>query len=197
MTGLYLMLTTKTANLNAAGGGVSELQPMDIAAAISYLGLSEFETMYVRARILDAEEWGPGTALELMGWIYAQGIFIDKGWTVPRGSYLVRKSMFLVMNERINPAATICKHCSGGGAVKRDDGVYVPCKKCATLIENEFGRLVGNGRQKKSDREYGQALGVDHKTYAATWQPRLKVLRGALLEIEQKARHLPGVVYEE
>ena len=197
MSGLLLKLSPKTASLSVGGTGKPDLEPCDIAAALSMLNLDEFETMYIRARVLDAEPWGMGTTLEIMGWMRAMDIAIANKWDMPKGKELIRALMFQVMDRRIRAKSAKCGACRGTGLKKLDSGKLVPCHSCDGMMEDASGIHIGNGVRKVSDREYARRLGMDKNTFKVKWKPRMLVLKRSLIEIERLAANIAGAVYDD
>lgn len=195
---LICKLTTKTQNMNGGGGGVPELTPMDVALGMATV-LTQFENRYVRALILQSEAWHPESELAIDAWMWATDISIAQGWSVPRGSYLVRKLSYLALDLRINPAASRCPHCGGTGIrrTKKAAGGWRACRGCeGERVDKLSGATIGNGRRRFSDVERAAALGVSDKTFKATWGPRLWLLTSKLLEIEYRAGRVRDAIYD-
>lgn len=196
---LICMLSPKSLNLRGGAGGIPELSPLDIAAALAFLRLTDFETRYVRARILQSEPWHVSSDLAIDAWLWAKDFEIREQWNVPRGSYLTRKLAYLAVGLRVLPETGKCGGCRGTGVYRpKDSNVLAACRRCeGQRMEKATGKMIGSGRRRISARECAQALDVSDKTFTATWAPRLETLTGALLEIEHKVRYLPGVVFDD
>lgn len=195
---LICKLTMKTVDLRGGAGGLPELTQVDIAAGLSYLRLTRFETGYLRARILQSEAWHPTSDLAIEAWMWAKDFEIREGWNIPRGSYLTRKLSYLAVDLRVRPEQCKCEGCKGTGVyLPKGSPVLAACRRCDGLrLDPDSGKMLGNGQRRMSARHFARQLEINHETFSATWEARLRTLTAGLLEIEHKAKYLKGVVYD-
>lgn len=196
---LLCRMIPKTTNYGGGFGGKPELTTLDIAAALSYMKLSDFETRYIRACLLDAEPWGPTTPLGYAAWDWAVSKAIRGGWVIPRGKETVRRLSFVALASRIDRRHFVCSGCDGVGMrLSPETKRMVKCEACSGWITDpDTGREIGNGMRQRSDRYYGRLLGVNHETYRSTWRARLLDLVAELQVIEGRVvTHIRHVVFE-
>lgn len=167
-------------------GGTTEITQTDIAAALSYLKLNDFETRYIRACLLDAEPWGPTSPLGYDAWDWVVGKAIAGGWQIPQGKETLRRLSFVALATRIDRRQFVCGACNGAGVVL-SGSLLAKCGACqGERADPVTGQLIGDGRRQRSDRFYGRLLGVNHETYKQTWAPRLNGLLADLHVIEDR-----------
>ena len=173
-------------------GGVAELTQTDVAAALSYLKLNDFETRYVRACLLDAEPWGPTSPLGYDAWDWVVGKAIAGGLAIPKGKETLRRLSFVALACRIDRRQFVCASCRGAGVVLRNK-LLAKCDGCAgDRLDSNTGQMIGDGRRKRSNRDYARLIGVNHETYSATWAKRLGDLLADLHVIEDRVTHYLG-----
>lgn len=167
-------------------GGTTEITQTDIAAALSYLKLNDFETRYIRACLLDAEPWGPTSPLGYDAWDWVVGKAIAGSWQIPQGKETLRRLSFVALATRIDRRQFVCGSCNGAGVVLTGS-LLAKCGACqGERADPVTGQLIGDGRRQRSDRFYGRLLGVNHETYRQTWAPRLNGLLADLHAIEDR-----------
>lgn len=195
---LLCRMIPKTANLNGGAGGIPELTPMDIAAALSYMKLSDFETRYIRAALLQSEAWGPTSELGYAAWDWAVSKAIRENWNIPRGKETLRRLSFVAIASRIDRRHFVCGNCGGSGMI-RIVSKLVRCEECAgKWTDPDSAMEIGDGRKKLSSRYYGKLLNMDKNTYKATWEPRLLTLLADLHAIEGKVvSRMKKVIFED
>lgn len=198
---LLFMSSPKTTCYDGASRRTAQdrLKPADIAAALSYLKMSDFETRYIMAALLQSEPWGPKSTLGMDAWLWAVDIAIREKWQIPQGSETVRRLSFLALASRIDRRQFVCQSCNGVGTVLNTETNRLDqCNHCAgTTTDRDTGRTIGNGMRGRSDRFYGRALGVNHETYKSTWRPRLHNLIADLQAIEGRVvTHIRRVVFD-
>lgn len=196
---LLVRMVPKTTNYMSGFGGKPELTTLDIAAALSYMKLTDFETRYIRAALLQAEPWGPNSQLGYAAWDWAVSNSIHGDWAIQRGKEILRRLSFLAIASRIDRRHFVCGGCDGVGIVLHPETRRLTrCEACAgKYTDPDTGMEIGNGIKAKSDRFYGRALGVDHKTYRATWDNRLRSLVADLQSIEGRVvTHIWHVVFD-
>lgn len=192
MSNLICKMVPHSIPYGAPFGGITELTQTDIAAALSYLKLSDFETRYIRAALLQAEPWGPTSPLGYDAWDWVVGKAIEGGWHIPKGKETLRRLSFIALASRIDRRQFVCASCRGAGVVMADK-LLRRCSECAGERQDATtGQIIGDGRRQRSDRFYGRLLGVDHKTYSATWAKRLDGLLADLHVIEDRVTHYLG-----
>lgn len=196
---LLCRMIPKTTNYGGGFGGRPELTPLDIAAAMAYMKLSDFETRYICAALLQAEDWGPTSPLGYAAWDWAVSKAIRGNWVIPKGKETVRRLSFVALACRIDRRHFTCRSCNGVGTMlDKQLKRLKPCQACeGRRTDADTGVEIGNGLRQRSDRFYGRLLAVDHKTYRATWEPRLKELISDLQAIEGRVvTHIRRVIFE-
>lgn len=183
---LLCKLVPKTSDYTGGFGGKPEITPLDVAAGLAYLHLGEFETLYIRASLLQSEPYGAKSSLGYASWDWGIKQAEANGWAVPRGKEFMRKMALLAVMRRVDRDQFICTNCGGVGTVlnKRENKLS-RCSKCSgTRTDAITGMAIGDGRKKVSNRLYGRFLGINHETYSQTWEPRLNHLIAELEIIE-------------
>lgn len=192
MSNLICKMVPHSIPYGAPFGGTTEITQTDIAAALSFLKLNDFETRYIRACLLDAEPWGPTSPLGYAAWDWVVGKAIAGGWQIPKGKETLRRLSFVALATRIDRRQFVCGACNGAGVVLTGS-LLAKCGACqGERADPVTGQMIGDGRRQRSDRFYGRLLGVDHKTYSATWAKRLDDLLADLHVIEDRVTHYLG-----
>lgn len=189
MSELICKMVPHSIPYGAPFGGKAEITQTDIAAALSYLKLNDFETRYIRAVLLQAEAWGPTSLLGYDAWDWVVTKAIAGGWQVQRGKETLRRLSFVALASRIDRRQFVCAPCRGAGVVMQGNLLAKCCECAGERKDPATGQIIGDGRRQRSDRFYGRLLGVDHKTYATTWAPRLDALLADLHVIEDRVTH--------
>lgn len=158
----------------------------DVATALSYLKLSDFETRYIRAKYLNAESLQSGSGFYDAILAYSASLAIELDWDQAITAKLVR----MAIRERTDCSFTRCKRCHGTG-ITRTRSQIISCPHCDGVVMDENSqRLLGNGRRHISGREYARLIEVHHTTFKTTWLSRMLQIHAHLINIEIKARQL-------
>lgn len=184
-------LVPKSADYTGGFGGKPEFTPLDVAGALSYVKLNEFETRYIRAKLLQSESFFEGSTLWEQTKEWGRLVAQEHEWD---DAAAAEQAALVVMQERIDPLFTRCNKCKGTGILRRGKMLRA-CGKCdGTTNDPVTEKPIGDGRRSISNREYGRRLGVNHETFSATWRSRMILLHAYLVRADSAAHFIDSAL---
>ena len=164
---LLKMLPAKSLSFETTHGGVPELTPSMIAAALGMGRLSDKASLYCRIKYQLQTE----LRNKLESKILVQDVLtwaVKENWIC--GTGLIPKLGMVALDEMLNES--LCRKCNGTGEVKIDDKV------------NECNRCSGAGHQRFSKAEVARRLGIHRQHYSRTWADRYGRVLGVYVDCE-------------
>ena len=173
------LLAAKSASWDALpGGGIPQLLPSDVSAALSHA--SEAASLF--ARIKYCLEDTPGKRNRLMGLVcqtLLPGIIYHKSWDGV-DLELLSRMISTALSEALSDV--VCRTCNGQGYITIEDQ-RAPCVPCDA-----------SGRKSFSRREVARRLKLDSRNYSRRYESHYRQLICMYYDLESETAEALGKI---